>query len=221
MWFKKKKAYSVFFFPETTEKVSKHWQKTLMLYVTGGINTPLLQSLVSVQWAWFTNREERQRGRLISESYRQDRSGSLQENKSGRGWNGGKEVTSEIGSSALRKDNCQQEKFLLRDPGSPPDIQSPRGSVGESQTGLTGSSRLQAPSHRVPVGHVRLFNSGIWMWVTWGQGTFAAALLSAHIGSDVAGWQLLLIPAGSSSLAQSPPTYGAICGLGWAGPWVN
>lgn len=41
------------------------WQKTLMLYVTGGIKTPSLQSLVSEQWAWFTNREERQRGRLI------------------------------------------------------------------------------------------------------------------------------------------------------------
>lgn len=49
-----------------------------MLYVTGGIKTPSLQSLVSEQWAWFTNREERQRGRLIwSQRYRQDRSGSL------------------------------------------------------------------------------------------------------------------------------------------------
>lgn len=83
------------------EKVSKHyhWQKTLMLCVTGGIKTPLLQSLVSEQWAWFTNREERQRGRLIwSQSYRREQSGSfsVQEKRTGRGggvrgggWNGG------------------------------------------------------------------------------------------------------------------------------------
>lgn len=79
-------------------KALSRWQKTLMLYVTGGIKTPLLQSLVSEQWAWFTNREERQRGRLIwSQSYRQNQSGSfsIQENREeeegvrGGGWNGG------------------------------------------------------------------------------------------------------------------------------------
>lgn len=95
------KKKSLFRFFETTETVSKHyhWQKTLMLYVTGGIKTPLLQSLVSEQWAWFTNREERQRGRLIwSQSNWQDQSGSFSIQENGReeeegvrggGWNGG------------------------------------------------------------------------------------------------------------------------------------
>lgn len=70
-------------------------QKTLMLYVTGGIKTPLLQSLVSEQWTWFIDREERQRGRLIwSQSYRQDQSGSFSMQGNGEeeegvkgGWN--------------------------------------------------------------------------------------------------------------------------------------
>lgn len=104
---------SLFRFFETEVSKHYHWQKTLMLYVTGGIKTPLLQSLVSEQWAWFTNREQRQRGRLIwSQSYRQDQSGSysIQENSTeeeegvrGGGWNGFREVTSVIRWSDLRQ----------------------------------------------------------------------------------------------------------------------
>lgn len=47
-----KKLIQIFFFFETVEKGFKALslgQKTLMLYVTGGIKTPLLQSLVSEQ----------------------------------------------------------------------------------------------------------------------------------------------------------------------------
>ncbi len=88
-------------------KALSHWQKTLMLCVTGGIKTPLLQSLVSEQWAWFTNREERQRGRLIWSQ----QTGPvwiifITEEQRGRG-------RSEVGGmEVLRSDICDQVIWL-------------------------------------------------------------------------------------------------------------
>lgn len=86
------------------------WQKTLMLYVTGGIKTKLLQSLVSEQWTWFTNREERQRGRLIwSQSYRQDQD-HFQYRKTVKRKR--KEWEEEGGMEVYRSDICDQVIWL-------------------------------------------------------------------------------------------------------------